>query len=168
MQPPGIGIVFYLSVRIIWIIYILLWSIPIFGQGKIREVYVPQEVVSGDSFVVAVVATAPKAGVERMAAVNVPGQMRFARAFMSHGSFEEPVPLIEDAAAIASTADIFVIVGTSMLVYPAAGLIHCVPMHTPRYVIDRKIPDIPHPGNAVLIEKAATEGVRDLINLLRK
>ena len=38
--------------------------------------------------------------------------------------FEEPVPMIEQAAAIASTADIFVVIGTSLVVYPAAGLIH--------------------------------------------
>lgn len=81
--------------------------------------------------------------------------------------FEEPVPLIEDAAAIASTADIFVIVGTSMVVYPAAGLVHYVARQTPRYVIDRKIPDIVNPGNAIFIEKPATEGVRELIRLLR-
>ncbi len=93
MQPPGTRIVFYPPVRIIWTIYVLLWSTPIFGQGKIREVYVPQEVVSGDSFVVAIVANAPKAGIERMAAVNVPTQMKFARAFMSHGSLEEPEAL---------------------------------------------------------------------------
>ncbi|WP_336514332.1 SIR2 family NAD-dependent protein deacylase [Pollutibacter soli] len=82
--------------------------------------------------------------------------------------FEEPVPLIETAAEIASAADIFVIVGTSMLVYPAAGLIHYVARQTPRYVIDRKIPDIVSPGNAVFIEKPATEGVKDLISLLHK
>lgn len=90
MQPPGIGIVSKQEVRIIWIINILLWTIPVFGQGKIREVYVPREVVSGDSFVVAIVANAPKAGIERMAVVNAPTQMKFVRAFMSHGSLDEP------------------------------------------------------------------------------
>lgn len=81
--------------------------------------------------------------------------------------FEEPVPLIEEAATIASAADIFVIVGTSMLVYPAAGLIHYVGRQAPRYVIDRKIPDIVNQANTVFIEKPATEGVRELIGLLR-
>ena len=38
--------------------------------------------------------------------------------------FEEPVPMIEHAAAIAEEADIFVVIGTSLVVYPAAGLIH--------------------------------------------
>jgi hypothetical protein len=80
-------------VRIFWTIQIVLWSLSVYGQGKIRNVYVPREIVSGDSFVVAVVANAPKPGVERMVAVIVPTQVKFVRAFMSHGTLEEPEPL---------------------------------------------------------------------------
>lgn len=50
--------------------------------------------------------------------------------------FGEPVPMIIPAARLCTQADIFIIVGTSMAVYPAAGLIDYVPMETPVYVVD--------------------------------
>jgi NAD-dependent deacetylase len=80
--------------------------------------------------------------------------------------FEEPVPLIETAANIMSTADIFVLVGTSLQVYPAAGLIHYVPLDVPKYIIDRKIPVMDALPNIQLIEQPATEGVQTLLNKL--
>lgn len=80
--------------------------------------------------------------------------------------FEEPVPLIETAANIMSTADIFVLVGTSLQVYPAAGLIHYVPLDVPKYIIDRKIPPIDALPNMQLIEQPATEGVQTLLKQL--
>jgi NAD-dependent deacetylase len=80
--------------------------------------------------------------------------------------FEEPVPLIETAADIMSTADIFVLVGTSLQVYPAAGLIHYVPLDVPKYIIDRKIPVMDALPNMQLIEKPATEGIETLLKKL--
>lgn len=80
--------------------------------------------------------------------------------------FEEPVPLIEDAAAIMNTADIFILVGTSLQVYPAAGLIHYLKDETPKYVIDKKIPVTGNLKNLTLIEKSATEGIVDLVSML--
>jgi len=80
--------------------------------------------------------------------------------------FEEPVPMISEAARIMATADIFVLVGTSLQVYPAAGLMDFVPAHAPRYIIDRKIPPVGHHPNLVLIEKTATEGVGALMKIL--
>ncbi|NBA84470.1 NAD-dependent deacylase [Emticicia sp. CRIBPO] len=56
--------------------------------------------------------------------------------------FGEMVPLIETAAAICSEADIFIVVGTSMQVYPAAGLIQYVPMDAPKFIVDPVIPDM--------------------------
>ncbi|MBE0666170.1 MAG: NAD-dependent deacylase, partial [Bacteroidales bacterium] len=50
--------------------------------------------------------------------------------------FGEAVPAMEEAAEAASYADIFVVIGTSMNVYPAAGLIHYVSLMTPVYLID--------------------------------
>ncbi|MDE6296253.1 MAG: NAD-dependent deacylase, partial [Muribaculaceae bacterium] len=50
--------------------------------------------------------------------------------------FQEPVPMIEEAARIVSEADIFVVIGTSLVVYPAAGLLQCVRPGTPIYYID--------------------------------
>lgn len=82
--------------------------------------------------------------------------------------FDEPVPMIELAAEIASTADFFVVIGTSLLVYPAAGLLHYVPPYVPKFIIDRIIPQIPHLQNISVIEKPATEGVKDLQVLLKK
>ncbi len=52
--------------------------------------------------------------------------------------FGEPVPAIEDAINIASQADIFVVIGTSLNVYPAAGLIDYVPFKSPVFIIDPK------------------------------
>jgi NAD-dependent deacetylase len=50
--------------------------------------------------------------------------------------FGEPVPAIEEAAMVTSLADIFVVIGTSMVVYPAAGLIDYVPRKAPVFLID--------------------------------
>jgi NAD-dependent deacetylase len=81
--------------------------------------------------------------------------------------FEEPVPMISAAISIATTADIFVVVGTSLAVYPAAGLINYVAPGTPIYMIDKKLPIAKGINNLTAIEKPATEGVRDLIQILR-
>jgi NAD-dependent deacetylase len=80
--------------------------------------------------------------------------------------FEEPVPMIEKAVEIITTADIFVLVGTSLQVYPAAGLIDLVPSGVTKYIIDRKIPAIRYIDDLHLIEKPATEGVAELKRLL--
>jgi len=80
--------------------------------------------------------------------------------------FEEPVPMIEKAAEIMTTADVFVLMGTSLQVYPAAGLIDLVPAGVTRYIIDRKIPAIRYIDDLYLIEKPATEGVEELKRLL--
>jgi len=71
--------------------------------------------------------------------------------------FGEMVPLMEVAAHHAKGADIFVVVGTSMAVYPAAGLIDYVPFDTPKYVVDPKVPDLRHiPLLHPIGEKAST------------
>lgn len=82
--------------------------------------------------------------------------------------FGEAVPKIIDATVLAKKADIFVVVGTSLVVYPAAGLIDAVPFKHPKYVIDKKIPYIRPVLNLTTIEKPATEGVATLIDLLIK
>ncbi len=80
--------------------------------------------------------------------------------------FEEPVPMIQNAAEIMQQADIFILIGTSLQVYPAAGLIDFVPDDTPKYIIDKKIPRLAGYSNISLIERSATEGVAELIKLL--
>ncbi len=82
--------------------------------------------------------------------------------------FEEPVPMIEKAAFVMQTADIFVLVGTSLQVYPAAGLIDFVPSEVPKYIIDKVIPEVEHYKNIITIKGNATEGVKKFINMVTK
>lgn len=81
--------------------------------------------------------------------------------------FEEPVPAIEEAKEMVRNADIFVVVGTSLAVYPAAGLIHYASPGIQKYIIDKKIPFYSPQPNLVAIEKPATTGVQELLNLLK-
>jgi len=80
--------------------------------------------------------------------------------------FEEPVPMIEKAALLSMQADIFVVVGTSLQVYPAAGLLQYAPATSPKYIVDKKIPATPSLPDLTIIEKPATEGVSELVRLL--
>ncbi|WP_316820105.1 SIR2 family NAD-dependent protein deacylase [Pedobacter gandavensis] len=80
--------------------------------------------------------------------------------------FGEEVPMIETAARICCSADIFVLVGSSLAVYPAAGLVDFVPVSTPMYIIDPMIPKVRNNHRLVKIEKKAVEGMRDLLTLL--
>ena len=81
--------------------------------------------------------------------------------------FGEPVPLIEEAAEIVSGADIFVVIGTSLQVYPAAGLIHMRSSEdVPVYVIDREIPSAAQKQGFICIQKTAVSGVAELISLI--
>lgn len=82
--------------------------------------------------------------------------------------FEEPVPLMEKAIEYAWEADVFVVIGTSLLVYPAAGLLSYASRHIPKYIVDKKIPDVGLSGGIVAIEKPAVEGVKELARLLRE
>lgn len=82
--------------------------------------------------------------------------------------FEEAVPKMEEAVPIVYAADIFIVVGTSLAVYPAAGLLNYVTLETPKYIIDKKIPYTSSLRNVTLIEKPATEGVNELIKLLNE
>lgn len=82
--------------------------------------------------------------------------------------FEEPVPMMEQAARLVLHADIFLIVGTSLVVYPAAGLVNYAPPYLPKYIVDKKIPYLPGLPNLTAIEKPATEGMQEVIPLLKK
>lgn len=69
--------------------------------------------------------------------------------------FGEMVPLMEVAVELTQEADLFMVVGTSLVVYPAAGLVHYVPSRTPIYVIDPNLPDMaPRPNLHLIPEKA--------------
>jgi NAD-dependent deacetylase len=77
--------------------------------------------------------------------------------------FGENVPLIEVAARICQTADILIIVGTSMQVYPAAGLVNYVADHVQKYFIDPKPASVNIPNLRVIAEKASS-GVRIVVD----
>lgn len=79
--------------------------------------------------------------------------------------FGEDVPMIPKAISICETADILIIIGTSMQVYPAASLIHYVPQNTPIYFIDPK-PNIDSKENLMVFAEPATVGVKKVVELL--
>lgn len=81
--------------------------------------------------------------------------------------FGEAVPEIETAIKYVEKADIFVIIGTSMNVYPAAGLLHYVPRTAEVYLIDPKPVDTHSMRQIHVIQKGASEGVADLKKLLK-
>jgi len=80
--------------------------------------------------------------------------------------FGEPVPMIEEAAILCSKSDIFCIIGTSLNVYPAAGLIHHVPLHVPVFVIDPNPVPVASGHRVEFIRTGASEGVRRLTEKL--
>ncbi|MDE5791022.1 MAG: NAD-dependent deacylase [Muribaculaceae bacterium] len=82
--------------------------------------------------------------------------------------FQEPVPNIEEAARIVSTADIFVVIGTSLVVYPAAGLLQCVRPGTPIYYIDPNPASTAGIPDVTVIKKTASAGLRELKDMLEK
>lgn len=79
--------------------------------------------------------------------------------------FGEAVPMIDQAARICTLADLFILVGSSLAVYPAAGLINYVPGSLPKYIIDPKIPCLPS-DHFIKIEQKATIGVMQLVDQL--
>jgi NAD-dependent deacetylase len=80
--------------------------------------------------------------------------------------FGEMVPMMEVAAGIANEADVFVVAGTSMVVYPAAGLIEYVRREVPKYIVDPNKPQVSAgPSVQFIIEKAST-GMEKLKTIL--
>lgn len=82
--------------------------------------------------------------------------------------FGEAVPRIEDAIMETSKADIYIVIGTSLNVYPAAGLLNYVSDNTPIYIIDPK--DVNYNGFRHIhhIKKGASEGMEELIKILEQ
>ena len=77
--------------------------------------------------------------------------------------FGEDVPLMLKAISICKKADILIIVGTSMQVYPAASLINYVPLNTKVYYID-PTPALINYSNLIVIEERATTGILNVKN----
>jgi NAD-dependent deacetylase len=80
--------------------------------------------------------------------------------------FEEEVPMMEQAVKQMYQCDYFVVIGTSLQVYPAASLLQYAPAHLPKFIIDKKIPYLQQLPNLTIIEKPATEGILDLKKML--
>ena len=83
--------------------------------------------------------------------------------------FGEAVPMLDAAAELAEQADIFLIVGTSLQVYPAAGLMRYAPRNIPFYYVDPKPQanfELKSMPNLTTIEAPATTGVRKVLGLL--
>ena len=82
--------------------------------------------------------------------------------------FGEAVPMFEAAVKETEKTDIFVIIGTSLNVYPAAGLVNYLPQTSPVYMIDPKDVDVKSVHNVTFIKKGASEGMKELMSLLIK
>ncbi|MBA3704823.1 MAG: NAD-dependent deacylase, partial [Bacteroidetes bacterium] len=82
--------------------------------------------------------------------------------------FGEMVPEMDMAYVIAEQAEIFMVVGTSMVVYPAAGLIDYIPENIPKYLIDPSDVKINGIDNLFIIKEKASTGLRKLVNKLLK
>ena len=80
--------------------------------------------------------------------------------------FEEPVPAIEEATRIVKKAEIFMVVGTSLVVYPAAGLVNYAPWQIPKFIVDKKVPSTSALYNLTAVEKPASEGMQEIKRLL--
>ena len=80
--------------------------------------------------------------------------------------FGEMVPMIEVAANISADADLFLVVGTSLAVYPAASLIDYVPDQIKKYVVDPKRPPVLHVPNLEFIEMGASKGMERIKEIL--
>lgn len=82
--------------------------------------------------------------------------------------FGEMVPMMEVAIDASMSADIFMVVGTSLAVYPAAGLIHHTRPNIPKYIIDPNMPQVAHESHLHLFEEKGGTGVPKVAQILRE
>lgn len=82
--------------------------------------------------------------------------------------FGETVPLISEAEVYAQHADYFLVVGTSLNVYPSAGLVHQTPNHCKMYCVDPSTTLDESNTFTINIRKVATEGVHEAVKLIMK
>lgn len=76
--------------------------------------------------------------------------------------FGEMVPMMQNALEEALSADIFIVIGTSLQVYPAAGLLEYVKESSPKFIIDPNMPDVLHRPNLYLIEEVGSVGMKQV------
>lgn len=82
--------------------------------------------------------------------------------------FGEAVPAYDDAAQIIENADIFIVIGTSLQVYPAAGLVNYARNTQLNFLIDPNAHEISGSGQFTVVNKKATEGIHDVIKAIKK
>jgi len=80
--------------------------------------------------------------------------------------FGEAVPLLDRAICEVASADLIIIVGTSLKVYPAASLIQYAPDNIQKYIIDPNMPNVTHISNVHCFEKRGSEGMKAVYELL--
>lgn len=80
--------------------------------------------------------------------------------------FGEQVPNMDTAASLCAVADIFAVIGTSLQVYPAAGLTQYVPQHTQKFVVDKKASY--QNSGVTVIENIASVGVPEMVSKILK
>jgi len=80
--------------------------------------------------------------------------------------FGEAVPMMEAACRVASKADIFLVIGSSLVVYPAASLLEYAPMACTKFIIDPNIPNVEHIHNMTPIQATAVNGMKTLLKKL--
>lgn len=82
--------------------------------------------------------------------------------------FGEDVPMYEAALKEISTADVFIVIGTSLQVYPAAGLIHYTPVHCLRFIIDPNADELNSPSDFTVIRDKASVGIETCFKMIQK
>jgi NAD-dependent deacetylase len=82
--------------------------------------------------------------------------------------FGEAVPNIIIATSLVEEADIFVVIGTSLKVYPAAGLLHYVPKKAKSYLIDPQTEPFIHIDRLTVIKDQATSGVKKFVEMMNE
>jgi NAD-dependent deacetylase len=82
--------------------------------------------------------------------------------------FGESVPNLEVAAEIISKAAILIVIGTSLQVYPAAGLIHTAPLNCTKFLIDPNASNLQVPSDFIVLSETASEGMLQCLGLLKE
>jgi NAD-dependent deacetylase len=82
--------------------------------------------------------------------------------------FGEAVPMMEEAISQAKNADYFLVIGTSLAVYPAAGLVDYVPVEAKKFLIDPKIPPGTLLSDYTIFAEGGASGMKKLFDLLNQ
>lgn len=82
--------------------------------------------------------------------------------------FGEAVPMMEPAIETVLSADVFIVAGTSLVVYPAASLLDFVGEEIPKFIVDPKVPEVNGKENMYIYEEAASTGLKKVQEKLLK